>query len=273
MKKKIYLGHKAQKRFGQHFLKDPHIIKDIVSLINPKSEENLVEIGPGLGAITEAINQKINSSFTVIELDDSLVQRLRNHPTLSNKLIIYPTDATCFNFARLIKKNKKLRIFGNLPYNISTPLLFHLFKFHTNIQDMHFTLQKEVGDRLTAKPGSKAYGRLTVMVKYYCQQILPLLNIPSTSFFPEPKIDSVFIQLVLHEKSLNSENNLIWLDKLCRNGFNQRRKTIRNCYKELLDIKAFKTLGINPDMRPENLTLEEFIAMANWANLNCKLNN
>ena len=150
----VHLGHRARKRFGQNFLNDPYIIDGIVSAINPKPGQNLVEIGPGLGAITEPVG-KLVDKFSVIELDRDLAERLRNHPELGSKLTIYEGDAMRFDFTQLIKENNKLRIFGNLPYNISTPLMFHLFSFHEHVQDMHFMLQKEVVNRLAAGPGSK----------------------------------------------------------------------------------------------------------------------
>ncbi|KEY90845.1 ribosomal RNA small subunit methyltransferase A [Candidatus Photodesmus blepharus] len=265
MRNNVYLGHKAIKHLGQNFLHDPNIINAIVSSIDPKSSENLVEIGPGLGAITEALVQKIDK-FTVIELDHNLTKRLRNHPILKDKLTIYEENAMQFNFTKLMRVNNKLRIFGNLPYNISTPLIFHLFKFHKNIQDMHFTLQKELVNRLAAQPGNKAYSRLTVMTQYYCK-IVPVLEIPSTAFFPKPKINSAFVRLILHDNLPYPATSLKWLNRVCRYAFNQRRKTIRNCYKELLDIKILQKLGINPNIRPENLTLKEFVEIANWLDM------
>ena len=142
MKNDVHLGHKARKRFGQNFLNDPYVIDGIVSAINPLPGQNLVEIGPGLGAITEPVGKEVDK-FTVIELDRDLAERLRTHPDLSSKLTIHEGDAMRFDFTQLIKPNNKLRIFGNLPYNISTPLMFHLFDFHADIKDMHFMLQKE----------------------------------------------------------------------------------------------------------------------------------
>lgn len=152
MRNDVHLGHKARKRFGQNFLNDPYIIDGIVSAINPKPGQNLVEIGPGLGAITEPVGREVDK-FTVIELDRDLAERLRNHPDLADKLTIHEGDAMRFDFTQLVKPNNKLRIFGNLPYNISTPLMFHLFEFHKDIQDMHFMLQKRSGESLGSRPG------------------------------------------------------------------------------------------------------------------------
>ncbi|ELB2894978.1 16S rRNA (adenine(1518)-N(6)/adenine(1519)-N(6))-dimethyltransferase RsmA, partial [Vibrio alginolyticus] len=189
--------------------------------------------------------------------------RLRTHPELADKLTIHEGDAMRFDFTQLVKPNNKLRIFGNLPYNISTPLMFHLFEFHKDIQDMHFMLQKEVVNRLAAGPGSKAYGRLTVMAQYYCK-VVPVLEVPPTAFVPPPKVDSAVVRLVPYEELPCPAKDLRLLDRVCREGFNQRRKTVRNCYKSLLSTEVLEELGVNPSMRPENLTLEQFVAMANW---------
>ncbi|EKM27931.1 ribosomal RNA small subunit methyltransferase A, partial [Vibrio harveyi] len=140
---------------------------------------------------------------------------------------------------------------------------FHLFEFHKDIQDMHFMLQKEVVNRLAAGPGSKAYGRLTVMAQYYCK-VVPVLEVPPTAFVPPPKVDSAVVRLVPYEELPCPAKDLRLLERVCREGFNQRRKTVRNCYKSLLSTEVLEELGINPGMRPENLTLQQFVAMANW---------
>ena len=268
MRNDVHLGHKARKRFGQNFLNDPYVIDGIVSAINPKPGQNLVEIGPGLGAITEPVGKEVDK-FTVIELDRDLAERLRNHPDLGDKLTIHEGDAMRFDFTQLVKPNNKLRIFGNLPYNISTPLMFHLFEFHKDIQDMHFMLQKEVVNRLAAGPGTKAYGRLTVMAQYFCK-VMPVLEVPPSAFVPPPKVDSAVVRLTPYEDLPHPVTDLKWLDRVCREGFNQRRKTVRNCYKGLLDSDVLEELGINPSMRPENLTLEQFVSMANWLDAKTK---
>lgn len=266
MRNDVHLGHKARKRFGQNFLNDPYIIDGIVSAINPRPGQNIVEIGPGLGALTEPVGAEVDK-FSVIELDRDLAQRLRQHPELKDKLTIYEGDAMRFDFTQLVKPNNKLRIFGNLPYNISTPLMFHLFEFHQQIEDMHFMLQKEVVNRLAAGPGTKAYGRLTVMAQYYCK-VIPVLEVPPTAFVPPPKVDSAVVRLVPYETLPHPATSLKWLDRVCRDGFNQRRKTVRNCFKSLIDADNLEALGINPSLRPENLTLEQFVALANWLDKN-----
>jgi 16S rRNA (adenine1518-N6/adenine1519-N6)-dimethyltransferase len=268
MRNDVHQGHKARKRFGQNFLNDPYIIDGIVSAINPRPGENIVEIGPGLGALTEPVANEVDK-LTVVELDRDLAERLRQHPGLKDKLTIHEGDAMKFDFNQLVKPNNKLRIFGNLPYNISTPLMFHLFEFHKDVQDMHFMLQKEVVNRLAAGPGTKAYGRLTVMAQYYCK-VIPVLEVPPTAFVPPPKVDSAVVRLVPYETLPHPVTNLEWLERVCREGFNQRRKTVRNCYKGLLSSEQLETLGITPSLRPENLTLQQFVAMANWLDANHK---
>ncbi|WPC74475.1 16S rRNA (adenine(1518)-N(6)/adenine(1519)-N(6))-dimethyltransferase RsmA [Vibrio porteresiae] len=266
MRNDVHMGHKARKRFGQNFLNDPYIIDGIVSAINPLPGQNLVEIGPGLGALTEPVGREVDK-MTVIELDRDLAERLRHHPELAKKLTIHEGDAMRFDFTQLVQEGNKLRIFGNLPYNISTPLMFHLFEFHKDVQDMHFMLQKEVVKRLAAGPGTKAYGRLTVMAQYFCK-VVPVLEVPPTAFVPPPKVDSAVVRLVPYETLPHPTTNMKWLDRVVREGFNQRRKTVRNCYKGLLEAEQLEEFGINPTMRPENLTLEQFVKMANWLDAN-----
>ncbi len=262
MRNDVHLGHKARKRFGQNFLNDAYIIDGIVSAINPRPGQNVVEIGPGLGALTEPVGKMLDK-LSVIELDRDLAERLRNHPELKEKLTIYEGDAMQFDFSELVRPNAKLRIFGNLPYNISTPLMFHLFEFYQDIEDMHFMLQKEVVNRLSAAPGSKAYGRLTVMAQYYCK-VTPVLEVPPTAFVPPPKVDSAVVRLTPHSEIPYPTTSLAWLERVCREGFNQRRKTIRNCYRNLLSVESLEALGISPGLRPENLTIKQFVDMANW---------
>ncbi len=266
MSNKVHLGHHARKRFGQNFLNDPFIIDGIVSAINPQPNENLVEIGPGLGALTEPVAKEVDH-FSVVELDRDLAERLRNHPFLAKKLTIYEGDAMKFDFASLATEDKPLRIFGNLPYNVSTPLMFHLFTFTNKVKDMHFMLQKEVVNRLAAGPNSKAYGRLTVMAQYYCK-VIPVLEVPPESFTPAPKVDSAVVRLIPHTTLPHPATSIKWLERVCRDGFNQRRKTVRNCYKSLVTARTLESLGINPTARPESLTLAQFVSLANWLDAN-----
>ncbi|USH02167.1 16S rRNA (adenine(1518)-N(6)/adenine(1519)-N(6))-dimethyltransferase RsmA [Grimontia kaedaensis] len=266
MSDKVHLGHRARKRFGQNFLNDPYIIDGIVSAINPQPGENLVEIGPGLGALTEPVAREVDR-LSVVELDRDLAERLRHHPDLADKLTIYEGDAMKFDFTQLSSEENPLRIFGNLPYNVSTPLMFHLFSFAGKVKDMHFMLQKEVVNRLAAGPNSKAYGRLTVMAQYYCK-VVPVLEVPPTAFKPAPKVDSAVVRLIPHKELPHPTTSLKWLERVCREGFNQRRKTVRNCFKSLIDAETMESLGIDPSARPESLSLAQFVALANWMDAN-----
>jgi 16S rRNA (adenine1518-N6/adenine1519-N6)-dimethyltransferase len=260
---KQHLGHTARKRFGQNFLHDMFVIDQIVSAINPQKGEHMVEIGPGLGALTEPVCEQIEA-LTVVELDRDLAARLRTHPFMASKLTIIEADALKFDFSTLFKAEHPLRIFGNLPYNISTPLMFHLFSFATQVKDMHFMLQKEVVNRLAAVPGNKNYGRLSVMAQYHCQ-IMPVLHVPPEAFNPPPKVDSAVVRLIPHAVrpvTVLSEESL---HKVCAQAFNQRRKTIRNSLKESLTEQQIIALDINPDLRAENLSLQQFGQLADAA--------
>ena len=194
MSNKVHLGHTARKRFGQNFLTDEGVISSIVGAISPDNDHVMVEIGPGLGALTEPVADTIDN-LTVVELDRDLVERLKVHPILKDKLTIHQGDALQFDFTQLLQDGKKMKVFGNLPYNISTPLMFHLFEFAEHIETMHFMLQKEVVLRLSASPGCKAYVRLTVMAQYYCQ-VVPVLEVPPGCFTPPPKVDSAVVRLL-----------------------------------------------------------------------------
>ena len=262
MNDKVHLGHTAKKRFGQNFLHDEYVIGQIVASINPQRGENLIEIGPGLGALTEPVSSCVDK-MTVVELDRDLAERLQNHPVLSKKLDINQGDAMRFDFKKLIKPNSKMRIFGNLPYNISTPLMFHLFEFHEDIQDMHFMLQKEVVLRLAATHGTKSYGRLTVMTQYYCR-VTPVLEVGPESFRPAPKVDSAVVRLEPYAELPYPANNLKVLNNVVTNAFNQRRKTIRNSLKKVISVADLEALGINVALRPEDLTLENYVTIANF---------
>lgn len=263
---KKHLGHTARKRFGQNFLHDQNVIHSIVSAINPKKDQFLLEIGPGLGALTEPVAERIDK-LTVVELDRDLAERLRHHPFLNQKLTIIEQDALQFNFREyftsLKLNSQKVRVFGNLPYNISTPLMFHLFKFHDIIQDMHFMLQKEVVKRLCAAPNSKAYGRLTIMAQYYCQ-VIPVLDVPPTAFKPAPKVDSAVVRLVPYETLPYPVKDIYWLNRVTTHAFNQRRKTLRNALSTLFTLEQLTVLNIDPNARAENLALPDYARLANY---------
>jgi len=262
---KTHLGHTARKRFGQNFLHDDYVIGKVVAAIAPKNEQNLVEIGPGLGALTDPVCEEVDR-LTVIELDRDLAKRLRQHPFNGEKLNVIEQDAMTMDFCALLKEmpdsDRKLRVFGNLPYNISTPLMFHLFDHAPCIEDMHFMLQKEVVNRLAAGPGSKSYGRLSVMAQYYCH-VIPVLNVPPGAFNPPPKVDSAVVKLVPHSVPPVQVESLSTLERVCAQAFNQRRKTIRNSLKDCLSEEEITELGLDPKCRAETLSLTDFATIAN----------
>lgn len=260
---KQHQGHTARKRFGQNFLHDDYVIDQIVTAINPQKGENVVEIGPGLGALTEPVCE-ILDHLTVVELDRDLAARLRTHPFMSSKLTIIESDALKFDFSTLFSEGQALRVFGNLPYNISTPLMFHLFSFAHKVQDMHFMLQKEVVNRLAASPGNKNYGRLSVMAQYHCH-IIPVLEVPPEAFNPPPKVDSAIVRLMPYKQKPVTVISEEVLHKICAQAFNQRRKTIRNSLKDSLSDVQIKSLDIDPNLRAENLSLAQFGRLADLA--------
>ncbi|UTP73646.1 16S rRNA (adenine(1518)-N(6)/adenine(1519)-N(6))-dimethyltransferase RsmA [Alteromonas sp. LMIT006] len=260
---KSHQGHTARKRFGQNFLQDAFIIDQIVAAIAPTNDATMLEIGPGLGALTEPVCEQVEQ-LQVVELDKDLVKRLETHPFIQDKLVIHFADALQFDFASVIK-DKPLKVFGNLPYNISTPLMFHLFSFAEHIQDMHFMLQKEVVLRLAAGPGHKNYGRLSVMAQYYCQ-VMPVLEVPPQAFVPPPKVDSAVVRLIPHKTPPVKVNNVEELARVTAEAFNQRRKTIRNSLKNCISSEELEVLGIDPNLRAENLSLAQYALIAN--NLN-----
>ena len=266
MNSKKHLGHQAKKRFGQNFLHNDAVISDIVDAINPEPGENLVEIGPGLGALTEPVIERAGK-LSVVELDRDLAHRLRHHPFIAEHLTIYETDALKFDFAQLVNNDdgikQPLRIFGNLPYNISTPLIFHLLTFKNEVKDMHFMLQKEVVQRMAAGPNCKTYGRLSIMTQYQCQ-VIPVMEIGPEAFKPAPKVDSAIVRLIPHDEIKNPVKNISDLNIVCLAAFNQRRKTIRNSFKKIISVEQLASLGIDENLRPENLTIDDFITLANF---------
>lgn len=262
MNNRVHQGHFARKRFGQNFLQDDSVIENIVAAIQPKKDQALVEIGPGLAALTLPVSQRIDH-LTVIEIDRDLAARLQSNPFIKDKLTVIEQDAMTVNFTELSQQiGQPLRVFGNLPYNISTPLMFHLFQFTHAICDMHFMLQKEVVNRLVAAPNSKAYGRLSVMAQYYCQ-IIPVLEVPPSAFKPAPKVDSAVVKLIPHKNPPCTVSDIRILSRITTEAFNQRRKTIRNSLSNLFTAQQLTDLNIDLDTRAENLTLEQYCQLAN----------
>lgn len=262
MNNRVHQGHFARKRFGQNFLHDDYIIESIVAAIQPKADQALVEIGPGLAALTVPVSKYVDH-LTVVEIDRDLASRLIDNPLLNNKLTVIEQDALTFDFNELKQElGKPLRVFGNLPYNISTPLMFHLFEYANIITDMHFMLQKEVVTRLVAAPNSKDYGRLSVMAQYFCQ-IIPVLEVPPTSFKPAPKVDSAVVKLIPYKEKPYQVNDVKILSRVTTEAFNQRRKTIRNSLSNMFTVEQLVELNIDPNLRAENITVQQYCQLAN----------
>ncbi len=255
-------GHRARKRFGQNFLQDSGIIRRIVHAIRPQPEDALVEIGPGMGAITTLLLQHC-PQLDVIELDRDLIPGLRTQFFNQPGFTIHQADALKFDFCGLQKDQRRLRIVGNLPYNISTPLIFHLLSFEGLIQDMHFMLQKEVVDRLAAQPGTAQWGRLSVMAQYLCR-VEALFDVPPECFVPRPKVNSAIVRLTPHREIQQPVKAIKQLEETLRTAFSQRRKTLRNNFKGRLTDTDWQGLEIDPSRRPETLSLSEFVQLSNW---------
>jgi len=248
-------SHRARKRFGQHFLSDDTVVAQIIMAINPQKNDHIVEIGPGLGVLTEALLSCV-SEMDAVELDRDIIPLLTKRCEKIGTLTLHEADALQFDFTALAGDNRPLRIVGNLPYNISTPLMFHLIESSQVISDMHFMLQKEVVNRLAAQPGNKEYGRLTVMMQYYC-------DVPPESFDPPPKVNSAVVRLIPYSKPPVNVSDVKILAKVVTQAFSQRRKTLRNTLKPLLSAEEIKNLGIDPVRRAETLSLVEFSMLAN----------
>ena len=250
----------ARKRFGQHFLHDPGVISRIVAAIDPKPGDRLVEIGPGRGALTRPLLERCGR-IDVIEIDRDVIPALRRHCAGAGELLVHETDALAFDLTTLHGGGAPLRVCGNLPYNISTPLLFHLLESDTVIADMHFMLQKEVVERMAARPGGKEYGRLTVMLAAACRVEL-LFRVGRGAFNPPPAVDSAVVRLVPHGGAPFPLPHPERYEQLVRAAFSMRRKTLRNSLRGLAGAAAFAAAGIAPDRRPETLSPEEFAKLA-----------
>ncbi len=266
MVKKIS-GHQARKRFGQNFLHDESVIHRIIQCIQPAPAQTLVEIGPGLGALTRQI-LALSGKIQVVELDRDIIPRLKNQCLHLGELIIHQADALGFDFHALVQSPQQpLRIIGNLPYNISTPLLFHLFDYSEDISDMHFMLQKEVVERMAAVPGSKRRGRLSIMVQYFCQ-VEPLFLVPPTAFNPVPKVESAVVRLTPHPQKPFIADSFAVFEQIVVSAFGQRRKTLRNGLKKWITAEQLQQLNINAVLRPEQLKLADFVQIANFVHGN-----
>ncbi|MFK7892284.1 MAG: 16S rRNA (adenine(1518)-N(6)/adenine(1519)-N(6))-dimethyltransferase RsmA [Granulosicoccus sp.] len=255
------MGHQAKKRFGQNFLHDTSVIDRILGCVNPQPGQHLVEIGPGQGALTSGLLQRAGD-IDAIELDRNLIEPLQRRFAAAGNLRLHNTDALQFDFHTLLQEDRasRLRLVGNLPYNISTPLLFHLLKQAEIIDDMHFMLQKEVVERMAATPGSKTYGRLSVILQVSCK-VIPLFDIGPEAFDPQPKVESSVVRLQPLREPLVEASLLPSFSKLVTLAFAQRRKTLRNNLKGIMQAEQIQTLGIDPGVRSETLSIDDFIAL------------
>ena len=247
-----------RKRFGQNFLHDPNIIRKIITSMNPQKEDHFVEIGPGQGAITEPLS-KATGKLDVIEIDQDLADDLLTRPW-ADKLNIHRGDALRFPFNTISTKPGALRLAGNLPYNISTPLLFHILNYYQLFRDIHVMLQKEVVQRMTAQPGSKTYGRLTVALAARCQ-VESLFIIGPGAFRPAPKVESAFTRLIPLPQPLVTKSEAPVFDDILRRTFGQRRKQLQNTLRDLLTAEQIQAIGIAPTVRAEMLSVEQFVAL------------
>jgi 16S rRNA (adenine1518-N6/adenine1519-N6)-dimethyltransferase len=253
------MKHIARKRFGQNFLHDDNVLSSITESINPRAGDAMVEIGPGLAAMTDQLLRSL-PHMHVVELDRDLVARLeKKYPR--DKLTIHSGDALKFDFGSIpVPEGQKLRVVGNLPYNISSPLLFHLAEFAPQVQDQHFMLQKEVVERMVAEPGSKVYGRLSVMLQWRYHMDL-LFVVPPEAFDPPPKVDSAIVRMIPVANPLPCDRET--LEAVVQKAFSQRRKVIRNCLSGMFTEEQIRSAGIDPTVRPETVALEGYVALAN----------
>jgi len=253
------MKHVARKRFGQNFLTDKQVLSDIIDAIAPRQGETMVEIGPGLAAMTALLLKQLDHMH-VVELDRDLVTRLEKaYPR--ERLTVHSGDALKFDFGAIpVAEGQKLRVVGNLPYNISSPLLFHLADFADQIEDQHFMLQKEVVERMVAEPGSKTYGRLSVMLQWRYDMSLMFI-VPPTAFDPPPQVESAIVRMVPVKQQLPCDAKR--LEAVVAKAFSQRRKVIRNCVAGMFTEAQLVEVGIDPGVRPEAVSLTQYVALAN----------
>ena len=251
--------HAPRKRFGQNFLTDQGVITAIARAIAPCEDDNVVEIGPGQGALTDALFDS-GCAINAIEIDRDLQSQLRVM-FFNRDLTLHNADALKFDFSQLSKAANDLRVVGNLPYNISTPLIFKLLENLGLIKDMHFMLQKEVVDRLAATPGTKAWGRVSVMTQIDCE-VESLFEVPPEAFFPQPKVQSAIVRITPKNEPYRPECSREQLSKLVQMAFAQRRKTLRNNLKDVMTDAKIEGLGIDPGCRAETLSLDQLIALS-----------
>ena len=250
------MKHQARKRFGQNFLQDQVVIARIIQAIRPQTADNLIEIGPGLGALTLPLLRQMNH-LTVIEIDLDLHAYWQEHPAGKDKLNLIAADALTVDFVSL---GRDLRIIGNLPYNISTPLLLRLLHSRSAIADMHFMLQKEVVERIVAEPGSRDYGRLSILCQYLCE-VTYLFEVSPEAFDPQPKVDSAVVRLAPWQTMPYPQVPIADLEQLTAKAFGMRRKTIANNLKGLFSAAELAELGIDPQKRPEQIPVQDYVRL------------
>ncbi|MDH3509235.1 MAG: 16S rRNA (adenine(1518)-N(6)/adenine(1519)-N(6))-dimethyltransferase RsmA [Gammaproteobacteria bacterium] len=253
--------NRPRKYFGQHFLHDQNVIRKLISAIAPEPDDHFVEIGPGHGALTRPLLERV-TKLDVIEIDRELARMLAEELT-NPHLTVHQADALKFDFRQIGAPPEGLRLAGNLPYNISSPLLFHILSFGQIFRDIHVMLQKEVVARMTATPGNKTYGRLTVALAARCQ-VKSLFDIKPGSFRPAPRVNSSFVRLCPDTRQWSRIDDETSFDRLLRQAFNMRRKRLANALKEMISEKEIESLGIDPDLRAEQITVDSFIQLGNY---------
>jgi 16S rRNA (adenine1518-N6/adenine1519-N6)-dimethyltransferase len=251
--------HRPRKRFGQNFLQSPAIIHHILAALNLQMADKVVEIGPGMGALTQPLIEQLQH-LIAIEIDRDLQAHLQSSLHLKERLELINGDALEVDYRQW---GSDLRVIGNLPYNISTPLILHLLSFADSIKDMHFMLQKEVVERLAGQPGSKDYGRLSVMVQYHCE-VEHLFNVPAESFHPQPKVESAVVRLIPHSLSPFPAVNIETLQRVVAMAFSMRRKTLANNLKPIIRATELHELDIDPGLRPEQISVMNFVKLTNF---------
>ena len=253
------MKHRARKRFGQNFLRDPLVIQRILDTVNPQPGQLIVEVGPGLGALTEPLAES-GAELHLLEIDRDLAAELELRYRDRPAVWVHTGDVLRMDLAE-VSGGRPFRLLGNLPYNISTPLIFHVLEWSALVQDMHFMLQQEVVDRLAAAPGSKARGKLSVMCQYRCK-VQALFTVPPEAFTPAPKVHSAIVRLTPHRQPPVRVDDQAAFESVVSRAFSMRRKTLRNSLRGLLDAAAIERAGVDPGARAETLDLEQFAALA-----------
>ncbi|MEX0619500.1 MAG: 16S rRNA (adenine(1518)-N(6)/adenine(1519)-N(6))-dimethyltransferase RsmA [Pseudohongiellaceae bacterium] len=254
------MNHRPRKRFGQNFLHDEHVIRKIIDSIQIRPEDHIVEIGPGQGALTRhLVNQ--GKRLDLIELDRDLVVRLSSEMGSHDHLHLHQADILKFDLGDIAEPGFPLRVVGNLPYNISTPVIFRLLKYQSMIRDMVFMLQLEVVNRMAAEPGNRTYGRLGLMVQYYCR-VEHLFDVPANAFTPRPKVVSAIVRLTPHTTPPVEARDVGCLQNVIRTAFTQRRKTLKNSLKTLISEDAWTNIPVDNSQRPENISLADYVRIS-----------